>query len=59
MVFVFFLILIASAAACHSIARKRGVSPVFWGSMGFVFGPLAVPFVFFSTPSAQNTLSQK
>ena len=28
------------------IARRRGVSPVFWGVMGFAFGPLALPFVF-------------
>ena len=34
------------AATCHAVARRRGANPVPWGVAGFVFGPLAVPFVF-------------
>ena len=32
---------------CHIMARKRGLKPVFWGFMGGIFGPLAIPFIFF------------
>lgn len=42
------LVLIFSAAACHLIARQRGSNPVFWGLMGAIFGPLAIPFAFVS-----------
>jgi len=38
---------IVSAVLCHFIAKSRGANPVFWGVMGAVFGPLAIPFVFF------------
>jgi len=33
-----------SIFACHQIAKRRGSKPVFWGVMGAVFGPLAIPF---------------
>lgn len=35
-----------SAAICHLIAKSRGKNPVFWGVMGVIFGPLAIPFIF-------------
>jgi len=46
---VFVLILIASAVICHFVAKRKGKRPVFWGVMGGVFGPLAIPFVFYQT----------
>jgi hypothetical protein len=30
---------------CHRIAAKRGARPVFWGMMGALLGPLAIPLV--------------
>ena len=36
---------IVSAAVCHMIARQRGLKPVFWGVMGALFGPFAIPFI--------------
>lgn len=36
---------LACIIACHQIAKRRGLNPVFWGVMGAVFGPLAIPFV--------------
>ena len=42
---------ILSVFICHYIAKQRGAKPVFWGFVGFVFGPLAIPFVFLSRPS--------
>ena len=39
---------IISAVLCHFIAKNRGANAVFWGVMGAVFGPLAIPFVFLS-----------
>jgi hypothetical protein len=38
------LLLLASVVACHAIAKRRGGNPVFWGVMGLLFGPLAIPF---------------
>ena len=45
---VLILFVLASILICHQIARKRGANPVFWGVMGALFGPLAIPFVFMS-----------
>ncbi len=45
---IILLTFIASAAFCHYFAKIRGANPVFWGLMGGIFGPLAIPFVFFS-----------
>ena len=42
---------VLSVFICHYIARKRGAEPVFWGVMGFLFGPLAIPFAFLSRPA--------
>ena len=50
MVIILIILLILSAVVCHLMAKRRGVNPVFWGVMGGVFGPLAIPFVFFSKP---------
>jgi hypothetical protein len=38
---------------CHQIAKRRGAKPVFWGVMGALFGPFAIPFVLFAKPKAQ------
>jgi hypothetical protein len=53
-------LLIASAAIniaciilCHQIAQRRGAKPVFWGVMGALFGPFAIPFVLFAKPKKQ------
>jgi len=35
---------------CHYIAKYRGAKPTFWGVMGAVFGPLAIPFALISKP---------
>jgi len=41
---------IACIIACHQIAKRRGARPLFWGVMGALFGPLAIPFAFFAKP---------
>ena len=33
---------------CYFIARQRLADHRFWSVMGIAFGPLAIPFVFFS-----------
>lgn len=45
---IFILTFIVSAVICHLIAKNKGLRPVFWGVMGGVFGPLAIPFVIMS-----------
>ena len=47
---VLVILLILSAVACHFIAKGRGLNSVFWGVMGGIFGPLAIPFIFLSKP---------
>ncbi len=47
---VLVLTTLVSIVACHLIAKKRGLKPVFWDVMGLVFGPLAIPFVCFAKP---------
>lgn len=37
---------------CHAVAERRGARPAFWGVMGAVFGPFAIPFVFMAKPRA-------
>lgn len=47
------LVVAASIIFCHAIAKRRGANPVFWGVMGAIFGPLAIPFVFMSKKREQ------
>ncbi|MDX2507382.1 MAG: hypothetical protein QNL62_23300 [Gammaproteobacteria bacterium] len=47
-ILIFIGIFIISAVICHFIARSRGANAVYWGVMGAVFGPLAIPFAFIS-----------
>ena len=32
------------------LARRKGLDPVFWGVMGALFGPLALPFILLAKP---------
>ncbi len=45
---VLLVISICFAGLLYLIADKRGSNKIFWGIMGFVFGPFAIPFVFFA-----------
>ena len=36
------------ALLCYQIAEKRQADKVFWAIMGFLFGPFALPFLFFA-----------
>jgi hypothetical protein len=47
-VFALFAVNLISIVVCHQVAKKRGAKPVFWGVMGALFGPLAIPFAFMS-----------
>ena len=44
------VVVLVSIVACHVIAKRRGGNPVFWGLMGAVFGPFAIPFAFLAKP---------
>jgi hypothetical protein len=48
------LLLLASVAACHVIAKRRGGNPVFWGLMGPLVGPLAIPFALLARPKRRE-----
>lgn len=53
-VIIMFVIAVASVIVCHMIAKKRGSNPIFWGVMGGVFGPLAIPLIFLSKKRNHN-----
>lgn len=36
------------AGILYLIAAKRGAHKAYWAVMGFLFGPFAIPFVFFA-----------
>ena len=44
---VLLLVALGSIVVCHMLARRRGLNPVFWALMGAIFGPFAIPFVYF------------
>ena len=48
------LLLLASVVSCHAIAKRRGGNPAFWGLMGLLFGPLAIPFALFARPKCRE-----
>lgn len=45
---IVFILYIVSIPICYFVAKYRGTNQIFWGVMGFIFGPFAIPFVFFS-----------
>lgn len=49
------LVMVISAVACHLIARAHGGNAVFWGVMGAVFGPFAIPVVLIVMRYKQRT----
>jgi energy-coupling factor transporter transmembrane protein EcfT len=51
---VIVVITLISIVACHKIAVSRGASGVFWGTMGLLFGPFAIPFACFAKPKASG-----
>lgn len=49
LIVVFFVVIIASGVYCHLLAKKRGLKkPAFWGVLGFVCGPMVIPFVYWA-----------
>jgi hypothetical protein len=40
------VICISCAILLWSIADKKGKNALFWATMGAIFGPFAIPFVF-------------
>ncbi len=49
------LISLAFAFILGTIAEKRGAKVMFWVIMGAVFGPLAIPFVFFAKTDIEKS----
>ena len=51
-----YLILIAAffGALLYFIAAKRNADTTFWLVMGILFGPFALPFVFFAKPNEKD-----
>lgn len=53
------IVCVLSAIILWNIAEKRGVNTLFWATMGAVFGPFAIPFVFLTkkipSRSAEST----
>jgi len=47
---ILFTVVALSVVLCHRIASSRRANPVFWGMMGALFGPIAIPFALFAKP---------
>lgn len=39
------------------MAHKRGLNTLFWAILGAVFGPFAIPFIFFAKEKKENKLN--
>jgi hypothetical protein len=57
-ILVIFLISCLFAAFLYYLAAKRDADTLFWAVIGFLFGPFAIPFVFFSKPR-KNTKKEQ
>jgi len=51
---VIIVVNVASIFACHYIAKRSGRKPVFWGLMGALFGPFAIPVLLLTKPRASS-----
>jgi len=51
--FVLMVLTFISVFACYYIAKNRHASAMFWALMGAIFGPLAIPFAFYSNPESE------
>ena len=40
------ILCIACAVLLWHLAQRRGANTFFWATMGAIFGPLAIPFIF-------------
>lgn len=54
MLFLFF----ACSAICFLVAQRRNANSSYWFMMGALFGPLALPFVFFAQPRNKETVGK-
>jgi len=53
MIPVLIIITLGSIVLLYLVAGKRGANKKFWVIMGMLFGPLAIPFVFFARPEKE------
>jgi hypothetical protein len=44
------LLLLVPVVACHAIAKRQAGNPIYWGVMGLLLGPLAIPFALLARP---------
>jgi len=44
---ILIIISLLSASICYFVADKRRLPTLHWGLMGLLFGPFAIPFVYF------------
>jgi len=56
---ILIIVSVFSIFFCIYIAKSRGANTKFWGLMSIIFGPLAIPFVFFSKPKTKSNQSEK
>ncbi len=45
---------IISMVICYLVSKHRGANTLYWITAGLFFGPLAIPFVFFSKPEVDK-----
>ena len=58
MIPVLIIITLMSILFLYIVAGKRRATQKFWVIMGLIFGPLAIPFVFFSKAKEKKEKSE-
>lgn len=54
MIGIMIIVTLVSMLLMYYIAGQRGANQKFWVVMAFLFGPLALPFVFFSKNAEED-----
>ncbi len=50
MMYLLALIVMLSTGICYSVAKRKHLSIQLWVALGVLFGPFAIPFLFFARP---------
>lgn len=51
---ILFVVVAVSMVACNLLAKQRGRDPVLWTVIAAIFGPFAIPFIYFARNAAKR-----
>lgn len=50
MMYILPIIFLICGSVCFTLAKHKNRNKAFWVVMGSLFGPLAIPFIYFAKP---------